>query len=80
MKNTLNITVDESLAEQARRYAAMHQTSLSELVEQYFKTLTRPTHRKNIIQMIEELPKSDVKFEGDLKEAYYEDRKEKYGF
>ena len=80
MKNRLNITVDEALVEQARRYADRHSTSLSQLVEQYFKSLIRPTRRKNIIQLVEELPKPAVKLDGDLEEAYYEGQKKKYGF
>ncbi len=80
MKNRLNITIDEGLIEQAKRYASKHQTSLSQLVEQYFKSLTRPSRRKNIIQLIEELPKPGLKIEGDLKERYYKDQKRRYGF
>lgn len=80
MKNRLNITVDDTLMEQAKRYAIRHKTSLSQLVEQYFKKLTRPARRKNIVQIIEELPKPEIKVEGNLNEAYYGDRKKKYGF
>jgi hypothetical protein len=80
MKNRLNITMDEVLVEQARRYADRHSTSLSQLVEQYFKSLIRPTQRKNIIQLVEELPKPAVKLDGDPEEAYYGGQKKKYGF
>lgn len=80
MKNRLNITVDDSLVEQAKRYAARHKTSLSQLVEQYFKSLTRPAHKKNILELLKELPTPKIKLEGELKEKYYEDRKKKYGF
>ncbi len=80
MKNRLNITVDDVLMEQAKRYAARHQTSLSQLVEQYFKTLTPPVREQNILELLEDLPKYKVKVEGDLKKNYYENRKKKYGF
>ena len=81
MKNRLNITVDDALVEQAKRYAAMHQTSLSQLVEQYFKSLTRPVRKKNILDLMKELPKPKGKVpEADLKGPYYESRKKKYGF
>lgn len=80
MKNRLNITVDHTLMEQAKRYAAEHQVSLSHLVEQFFKTLTRPSKRKNILQLLDDLPKPERKVEIDLKADYYEQRKEKYGF
>ena len=80
MKNRLNITIDESLMEQAKRYAARHNTSLSQLVEQYFKNLTRPAGKKNILELIKELPKPKTIIKGDLKENYYRRQKKKYGF
>ena len=60
MKNRLNITVDDVLMQQAKHYAARHQTSVSKLVEQYIKNLTRPARNKNIIQLIEKLPKPGI--------------------
>ena len=80
MKKRLNITVDQVLMEQAKRYAARHKTSLSQMVEKYFKSLTRPAHKKNVIDLLNELPKPKVKVEGDLKKRYYESQKNKYGF
>lgn len=80
MKNKLNITVDNTLIEQAKRYAAKHQTSLSQLVEQYFKSLARPARKKNVRDLLKELPKPNRKIKGYTKEAYYEERKHKYGF
>lgn len=80
MKNRLNITVDDALIEQVKRYAAKHQVSLSQLVEQYFKTLIRPSHKKNILELLKELPRPKVKIEGDPRQTYYEQRKKKYGF
>jgi len=80
MKTRLNITVEEDLLNNAKRYAAKKQTSLSQLIELYFKSLTRPAQRKNIIQLIDKLPKPKLNLSKDLKEAYYEDQKGKYGF
>ncbi len=80
MKNRLNITVDDLLMQQAKRYAAKHQTSVSQLVEQYFKNLTRPTRSKNIIQLVERLPKPSIDTNTNLKEGYYNDQLKKYGF
>ena len=80
MKNRLNITVDDVLMQQAKRYAARHQTSVSKLVEQYFKNLTRPARSKNIIQLIENLPKPGIDINTNLKETYYEDQQKKHGF
>lgn len=79
MKNRLNIVIDDALADQAKRYAAKHQTSLSQLVEQYFKSLTRPARKKNILDLVSELPAPKLKIEGDLKVNYFNQKKKKYG-
>ena len=78
MKSRLNITIDEKLLTGAKRYADRHHTSLSQLVEGYFKKIARPG-RKNIIDLIESLPRSTNAVQ-DLKKEYYEGQKKKYGF
>ena len=80
MKARLNITVDQSLLNNAKRYAAKNDTSVSQLIELYFKSLTRPAKKQNIIQLINKLPKPGISLPKDLKEAYYEDQKKKHGF
>jgi hypothetical protein len=80
MKSRLNITVEESLIVQAKRYAARNNTSLSQMVEFYFKMLGRPRRQKNVIDIIEKLPKPSFKTNTDLTEAYYTDQKKKHGF
>jgi len=80
LKNRLNITVDDALLEQAKRYAAKHRTSLSRIIEEYFRNLVRPARKKNILQLLSELPKAKAKTEGDGRKSYYEGRKAKYGF
>lgn len=80
MKNRLNLTVDDVLMKRAKLYAAKHQTSVSQLVEQYLKKLTRPSSNENVIQLVERLPKTTVEKNTNLKEAYYEDQQKKYGF
>jgi hypothetical protein len=80
MKTRLNITVEDALLNNAKRYAAKKATSLSQLVELYFKSLTRPSHKKNVIQLIDKLPKPKIDLPKDLTKGYYEDQKGKYGF
>ena len=80
MKKRLNITVDGALMEQAKRYAAKNNSSLSQMVEMYFKSLTRPTHKKNAIDVLKTLPKPKQTVNGDLKEQYFDKEKKKYGF
>lgn len=81
MKDRLNITVDPVLLEQAKRYASKRNTSISQLVEMYFRSLTRPGRKKTVIDLLRELPKPKGKVPGgDLKKAYYGSQKKKYGF
>ncbi len=79
MKSRLNITVDDKLLNDAKQFASRRQTSLSQLIEHYFKRLTKPSRRENIIQQVEQLKKPRIKPGTDLKKSYYEDQKKKYG-
>lgn len=80
MKNRLNITVDATVIKEIKHYAYKHQVTVSQLVEQYFRTLVRPSSKKNILELLDELPYPDMKTEGISKQAYYNQRKGKYGF
>ena len=80
MKNKLNITISEDLIQQVKKYAFKHKTSVSRLIEDYFTRITRPTRRKNVIDVIRALPKPRFQKTGDVKDEYYEERKKKYGF
>lgn len=80
MKARLNITIEQNLLMNAKRYAEKNDTSLSQLVEHYFKSLSRSAKKKNVVQLIEKLPKPKIQLPKDLKEAYYEVQKGKYGF
>lgn len=80
MKARLNLTIDGSLLENVKGYAAKRQTSVSELVESYFKTVTRPSKRKNIIQLVEKLERPAISEAVDLKELFYKENAKKYGF
>jgi hypothetical protein len=80
VKSRLNITIDERLLTGAKRYADRHRTSLSQLVEGYFKKIARPGSKKNIIDLIESLPKASIDSGEDLKRQYFEGQKKKYGF
>ena len=80
MKTRLNLTIDDSLLDNIKAYASNKQTSVSELVENYFKTITKPAKRKNIINLVEKLEKPEIDSKADLKELYYQDQSKKYGF
>lgn len=72
--------MDSALVEQAKRYAARNRSSLSQLIEVYFKSLTRPAHKKTAIDLLKELPKPKKLVIDNIKEDYFSRRKNKYGF
>ena len=81
MKNRVNITIDEKLVRDAKRYAARKNISLSQLIENYLKVLTRRrTAKKNILELLSQLPEPKRGIEKGTVETYYEERKGKYGF
>lgn len=80
MKARLNLTIEDSLLENVKSYAVKQKRSVSELVEGYFKTLTKPSKRKNILDLVEKLDKPVIAEEGDLKDLYYKENAKKYGF
>ena len=80
MKSRLNLTIENSLLEDVKSYAVKNKRSVSDLVESYFKKVTRPSKRKNIIDLVEKLEKSTIDKNADLKDLYYKENAKKYGF
>jgi hypothetical protein len=81
MKNRVNITIDYKLVREAKRYAARKKISLSQLIEDYLKGLTsKRLAKKNVLEILNELPKPKSRTEKAKVETYYEERKGKYGF
>lgn len=80
MKARLNLTIEDNLLENVKSYAAKQQQSVSELVEGYFKSVTKPSKRKNILQLVDKLDKPILTKKGDLKDLYYKENAKKYGF
>ena len=81
MKAKINLSIDEKLIHKVKAYAEEKHTSVSELVEEYFrKVVEKPKKKPNLIELIESLPKPDIPLDADLKKQYYEERASKYGF
>ncbi|MBO9571058.1 MAG: hypothetical protein J7497_02445 [Chitinophagaceae bacterium] len=80
MKTRLNLTIEDSLLDSVKAYAARKNISVSELVEKYFRNLNKPANKKNIITLIEQLPRPKIDVSGNLKKQYYEDQAGRYGF
>jgi hypothetical protein len=55
VKERLNLTIDGVLLEAMKAYAASKEMSVSELVECYFRSVTRPVQRKNILDLVDRL-------------------------
>ena len=79
MKARLNLTIDEHLLEEVKKFARRNDVPVSELVEQFFKKMLKPAKHATIVDLVEKLEKPDIKQETDLKEAYYLGQKGKYG-
>ncbi|HEY4336415.1 MAG TPA: DUF6364 family protein [Puia sp.] len=80
MKERLNLTIDGELLNAMKAYAAKKDMSVSELVESYFRQVTKPVERKNIRDLVRGLRKPAICDELDLKKLYYEEQAAKYGF
>ena len=81
MKTRLNLTIDNNLLTHIKAYASSKQMSVSELVENYFKNISKSTKRKkNIISLVDKLEKPAIEENADLKELFYKEQAKKYGF
>ena len=65
MKERLNLTIDGALLEAMKIYAASKEMSVSELVESYFRNVTKPVERRNILDMVDELEAPVVRKGGE---------------
>ncbi len=76
------ISVDALLLEEANLYAAKNNLTLSQLIEEGLTKIIRNPQRDSFLQLLDKLPASQASFpdDFDFKRAYYEERKEKYGF
>ena len=61
MKERLNLTIDGALLEAIKVYAASKQTSVSELVENYFLAVTREVPRDTIVDLMDSIDPPRVK-------------------
>jgi hypothetical protein len=78
MKARLNLTIEQTLLDQVKKFAAQKNTSVSELVEDYFKVLTKPK-KQSLVDLLRSLPKPNISDDRDLIEEYYEAKRKKYG-
>jgi len=75
MKERLNLTIDAELVESMKAYAASKQMSVSELVESYFRTVTRSLPHTNVLDLVDQLEKPVLDLDdekADLKDLFYQ--------
>jgi|GEM_PF-5562627 hypothetical protein len=63
VKERLNLTIDGVLLEAMKAYAASKDISVSELVESYFRSVTKPVGRDNILDLVDRLEPPEEKGE-----------------
>lgn len=71
MKTRLNLTIDNNVLEGIKAYASGSHISISELGENYFKSITQPAKRKNLLDLVDKLPPLKVDTAGNLRDRYY---------
>ncbi len=55
VKERLNLTIDGALLEAMKAYAASKEMSVSELVESYFRSVTKPVQKDSILDLMDRL-------------------------
>ena len=80
MKARLNITIDEQLLVEVKKFAKKNDTNVSELVEHFFERILKPIPKKqaSIIDLVEKLKTPVIEPGADLKELYYKEKGRKY--
>ncbi|HWB25004.1 MAG TPA: DUF6364 family protein [Chitinophagaceae bacterium] len=82
MKARLNLTIEETLLDKVKDYAAKQDSSVSEIVEAYFEKIVEKRVKPSVLDLLKSMPKPKTQYPGDFdfKKEYYEERKERYGF
>ena len=80
MKARVNLTIEEDILAKAKKYAAEVGSSMSELVENYFKNISGKKGSESLIEYIDKLEVPKIDKDLDFKKQYYEERAKKYGF
>lgn len=73
MKSRINLTIEEKLIVQIKAHADQQHTSVSGLVEEYFKRIVTP-RKDSLVDFMDSLPKYSLHDDLDLKKAYLEDK------
>ncbi len=84
MKKRLNITIEEDLLEKIKEYAETKDRSVSDLVQDHFRTLLKPPatlpNGMTLVEYMKSLPKFEFPENFDYKEEYYRAKAKKWGY
>ena len=61
----------EALLNEVKKFAAKRKTSVSEMVENYFRTITKPK-RKKLSEILDELPRINIPANKKLSDLYFD--------
>ncbi len=78
----MNVTIEETVLEEAKVYASKNELSLSQIIEDYLSAIVKNPKKPSLLDILDSMPKSESAFpdDFDFKKEYYEERKAKYGF
>ena len=79
MKARLSLSIDTDILKEVKKLSAKKNMNISEMVEDYFKIITKPK-RKLLTEILDELPKPNLPEDFDWKEEYIKDKMKKYGY
>ncbi|MFT4094750.1 MAG: DUF6364 family protein [Niabella sp.] len=74
MKARLNITIEQRILNEIKKYSDRNNVSISKIVEEYFKKVTAKPKQNNLLERIRKLPKPLITPGIDLKKAYYDEK------
>jgi hypothetical protein len=80
MKAKLNLTIERDVLSKIKQYAVEHNKSVSQIVEEYFESISRLKKKESFVDMIDKLKKPSIDRDLDLVKEYYETKAKKYGF
>ena len=79
MKARLSLSIDTDILKEVKKVAAKKKISVSEMVEDYFRIITKPK-RRLLTEILDALPKPNLPEDFDWKEEYIKDKMKKYGY
>ena len=78
MKARLHLTIDEHILKEVKKVAVKKKISVSEMVGDYFKIITKQK-KKLLTEILDELPRVQIPENKKLSTLYYKAARKKYG-